>query len=103
MIHLLNMFLSLSCNNFPVLRINFKYTVYDARVSKLKYLVFKFFKGIYFIGGAIAQSVERWSRNQVTWVRNQVDALVPFGKELILITRSLGEDLVAYLQAFMLS
>ena len=41
----------------------------------------------------IAQSVEQWSRNPVTWVRNQGDALVPFGKALILITRSLGEDL----------
>ena len=36
-------------------------------------------------GGAIAQSVEQWSRNQG-------DALVPFGTALILITRSLGED-----------
>ena len=44
-------------------------------------------------GGAIAQSVEQWSRNPVTQVRNQGDALVPFGKVLILITRSLGEDL----------
>ena len=43
--------------------------------------------------GAIAQSVEQWSRNPVTRVRNQVDTLVPFGKALILITRSLGEDL----------
>ena len=44
-------------------------------------------------GGAIAKSVEQWSRNLVTQVRNQVDALVPFGKALILITKSLGEDL----------
>ena len=44
-------------------------------------------------GGAIAQSVEQWSRNPVTRVRNQYDALVPFRKALILITRSLGEDL----------
>ena len=60
-------------------------------------------------GGAIAQSVKQWSRIPVTRVRNQVDALVPFGKALILITRSLGEDLkpsvvwLLYLQAFMLS
>ena len=53
--------------------------------------------------------LEQWSRNPVTRVRNQGDALVPFGKALILITRSLGEApkavvrLVAYLQAFMLS
>ena len=40
-------------------------------------------------GGAIAQ----WSRNPVTRVQNQGDALVTFGKALILITRSLGEDL----------
>ena len=46
-----------------------------------------------FRGGAIAQSVEQWSRYPVTRVRNQVDALVPFGKALVLITRSLGEDL----------
>ena len=32
------------------------------------------------IGGAIAQSVEQWSRNPVTRVRNQGDALVPFDK-----------------------
>ena len=44
-------------------------------------------------GGAISQSVEQWSRNPVSRVRNQGDALVPFGKALILITRSLGEDL----------
>ena len=44
-------------------------------------------------GGAIAQLVEQWSRNPTTPVRNQGDALVPFGKALILITRSLGEDL----------
>ena len=44
-------------------------------------------------GGPIAQSVEQWSRNSVTRVRNQGDALVPFRKVLILITRSLGEDL----------
>ena len=36
----------------------------------------------------IAQSVEQWSRNPVTRVRNQGDALVPFGKALILITTS---------------
>ena len=45
------------------------------------------------IGGAIAQSVEQWSHNLVTRVRNQGDALVSFGKALILITRSLWEDL----------
>ena len=33
------------------------------------------------------------SRNLVTRVWNQVDALVPFGKALVLITRSLGEDI----------
>ena len=42
----------------------------------------------------MAQLVEQWSRNPVTRVRNHVDALVPFGKALILITRSLGEDLM---------
>ena len=41
----------------------------------------------------MAQLVEQWSRNPVTRVRNQVEVLVPFGKALILITRSLGEDL----------
>ena len=44
-------------------------------------------------GGAIPQLVEQWSRNLVTRVRNQVDALMLFGKALILITSSLGEDL----------
>ena len=44
-------------------------------------------------GGAIAQSVEQWSCNPVTRARNQGDALVPFGKALILIARSLGEYL----------
>ena len=44
-------------------------------------------------GEAIAQSAEQWSRNPVTRVRNQGDAHLPFGKALILITRSLGEDL----------
>ena len=43
--------------------------------------------------GAIAQSVQQWSRNPVTQVRNQGAALTPFGKSLILITRSLGEGL----------
>ena len=52
------------------------------------YQVFKFIRG-----GAIAQSVEQWSQNPVTRVRNQDDAVVPFVKALILITRSLGEDL----------
>ena len=60
-------------------------------------------------GGMIAQSVEQWSRNPVTRVRNQGDALVSFGKALILIyqvprrgPKAVGR-LVAYLQAFMLS
>ena len=44
-------------------------------------------------GSAIAQSVEQWSLNPVTRVRNQGDALVPFHKVLILITRSIREDL----------
>ena len=43
--------------------------------------------------GAIAQLIEQWSRIMATRVGNQGDALVPFGKALILITRSLGEDL----------
>ena len=43
-------------------------------------------------GGAIAQLVKQWSRNPATRVRNQGNALVPFGKALILITRSLGDD-----------
>ena len=42
-------------------------------------------------GGAIARLVDQWSRIPGTRVRNQV-MLVPFGKALILITRSLGED-----------
>ena len=54
----------------------------------LKSLIFAYLQG-----GAIAQPVEQRSRDPVTRVRNQVDALVPFGKALILITRSLGEDL----------
>ena len=37
-------------------------------------------------------AVEQWSRNRKVPVRNQVDAM-PFGKALILITKSLGEDL----------
>ena len=56
------------------------------------------------------QLVEQWSRNPVTRVRHQVDALVSFGKALILITRYLGEDLnpsvvwlLTLIQAFMLS
>ena len=39
--------------------------------------------------------VEQWSRNQEVGVQNQVSALVPFGKALILITKCLGEDFKA--------
>ena len=48
---------------------------------------------IYFFkrGGVIAQSVEQWSRTTVTRVRNQVDALVPFVKALILITKQVPQ------------
>ena len=47
--------------------------------------------GIETIEGAMAQW---WSRGLLlNQVQNQVDALVPFGKALIFITKSLGEDL----------
>ena len=55
------------------------------------------------------KSVEQWSRNPVTWVRNQGDALVPFGKALILTDQVPRRGLkavcrlVAFLQAIMLS
>ena len=42
---------------------------------------------------AIAQLVEQWSRNPAAWVQHQGDALVPYGKAFIPITRFLGEDL----------
>lgn len=39
--------------------------------------------------------VEQWSRVQEPWVRNLVKAVAPFGKALILIAVSFGEDLKA--------
>lgn len=35
---------------------------------------------------------QEWSRNREVRVRNKVDALVPFGKSLIRITKFLGDD-----------